>query len=118
MVNANHQTQQELRNVIAQNIKHARKRLFLTQETLAEKSGLAVQTINAIEGCRLGLSDTTAIKLAECLEIEVYLLYVPLELQTAPTEAELDELSKLIQEKTQKAISQCFRDYRRNKAKA
>ena len=44
-----------------------RKRLSLTQEKLAEKSGLSAQTINDIEGCRTWVSDKSLVKISEVL---------------------------------------------------
>lgn len=60
-------TQIELRGYLSQNIKTYRKRLALTQEKLAEKTGLSVQTINDIEGCRTWVSDKSLIKIADIL---------------------------------------------------
>lgn len=40
---------------------------MLTQEKLAEDTGLSAQTINDIEGCRTWVSDKTLVKLAEVL---------------------------------------------------
>ena len=62
-------TQIELREILSSNIKFYRKRLFLTQEKLAEKTGLSAQTINDIEGCRTWVSDKSLIKIAEALHI-------------------------------------------------
>lgn len=63
-------TQAELREILSSNIKFYRKRLFLTQEKLAEKAGLSAQTINDIEGCRTWVSDKSLIKIVEALHIE------------------------------------------------
>lgn len=60
-------TQLELRKSLAYNMKTFRKRLALTQENLAEETGLSVQTINDIEGCRTWVSDKSLIKIAEIL---------------------------------------------------
>lgn len=60
-------TQKELRQNLSNNIKMYRKRLFLTQEKLAEKTGLSAQTINNIEGCRSWVSDKSLIKISEIL---------------------------------------------------
>lgn len=57
----------ELRKNLSWNIKTFRKRLALTQEKLAEKTGLSDQTINDIEGCRTWVSDKSLIKIAESL---------------------------------------------------
>lgn len=62
-------TQNELREILSRNIKFYRKRLFFTQEKLAEKTGLSTQTINDIEGCRTWVSDKSLIKIAEALHI-------------------------------------------------
>lgn len=62
-------TQIELREILSSNIKFYRKRLFLTQEKLAEKTGLSAQTINDIEGCRTWVSDKSLIKISEALLI-------------------------------------------------
>ena len=62
-------TQNELREILSRNIKFYRKRLFFTQEKLAEKTGLSTQTINDIEGCRTWVSDKSLIKIAEALQI-------------------------------------------------
>ena len=60
-------TQTELRQNLSANIKMHRRRLSLTQEKLAEKSGLSAQTINDIEGCRTWVSDKSLIRIAEVL---------------------------------------------------
>lgn len=60
-------TQAELRQNLSANIKMHRKRLALTQEKLAEKSGLSAQTINDIEGCRTWVSDKSLVKISEVL---------------------------------------------------
>lgn len=60
-------TQTELRKNLSANIKMHRKRLSLTQEKLAEKSGLSVQTINDIEGCRTWVSDKSLVHISEAL---------------------------------------------------
>ena len=59
--------QLDLREILSQNIKERRKIYSLTQEKLAEETGLSAQTINDIEGCRTWVSDKTLIKLAEVL---------------------------------------------------
>ena len=40
---------------------------MLTQEKLAEETGLSAQTVNDIEGCRTWVSDKTLVKIAEIL---------------------------------------------------
>ena len=57
----------ELRKNLSFNIKQRRKLLTMTQEKLAEETGLSAQTINDIEGCRTWVSDKSLVKLAEIL---------------------------------------------------
>ena len=59
--------QQELREQLSRNIKQRRALYVLTQEKLAEKTGLSAQTINDIEGCRTWVSDKTLVRLADAL---------------------------------------------------
>jgi len=66
----------EIREILSRNVKEQRKRLGLTLEKLAELTGLAVQTINDIEGGRRWLSDKTITKLSAALNIESYQLLI------------------------------------------
>jgi transcriptional regulator with XRE-family HTH domain len=67
----------DLRRTLSLNIKKQRKILGLTQEKLAEATGLSSQTINDIEGCRMWVSDKTILKLAKILHIDAYQLFEP-----------------------------------------
>ena len=69
--------QEEIRRILAQNIKKRREILGFSQEQLAETTNLSVQTINTIEGCRTWVSDKTLSQLAQALKIEVFQLFVP-----------------------------------------
>ena len=66
-----------LRKVLSQNIKKYRSMEGISQEKLAERTGLSDQLIKDIEGCRSWVSDKTAIKLAIALNVEVYQLLYP-----------------------------------------
>ena len=66
----------EIRSVFARNVKEQRKKLGFTLEKLAELTGLAVQTINDIEGGRRWVSDKTITKLSTALQIESYQLFI------------------------------------------
>ena len=68
---------EQIRQILANNIKKRREILGLSQEKLAESADLSVQTINTIEGCRMWVSDKTATRLAKALHIEVFQLFVP-----------------------------------------
>ena len=69
-----------LRKNLSANIKRHREIHGLTQEKLAEKTGISANMINDIEGCRTWISDKTLVKLAGALKIETYRLFVPLTL--------------------------------------
>jgi transcriptional regulator with XRE-family HTH domain len=66
----------EIRGILSKNVKEQRKRLGFTLEKLAELTGLAVQTINDIEGGRRWVSDNTITKLSKALRIESYQLLI------------------------------------------
>jgi len=68
---------EEIRQILAQNIKKRREALGLTQEQLGEMTELSVQTINTIEGCRMWISDKSVTRLAKALNVEVFQLFMP-----------------------------------------
>ena len=61
----------------AKQILELRKKLSLTQNELAEKSGLSNQTIIRMEGGKLWPSEKTLCKISETLNIEPYKFFVP-----------------------------------------
>jgi len=69
-----------LRKTLSANIKKQREFLGITQEKLAEESGISANMVNDIEGCRSWISDKTLVKLASALKIETYRLFMPLTL--------------------------------------
>lgn len=99
--------QNELREILSFNIKQKRKLYLLTQEKLAELTGLSAQTINDIEGCRTWVSDKTLVKIAEILHAS------PSELLHQKSEEEnnnldLIQLKANLQEAVAKIISESF----------
>jgi len=66
-----------LRRVLATNLREHRKTLHLSQEKLAEITGLSWQTINSIECHRTWVSDKTLESLAGALKIEAFQLLIP-----------------------------------------
>ncbi|MDR0457193.1 MAG: helix-turn-helix transcriptional regulator [Treponema sp.] len=66
-----------IRIVLAQNVKRYRTTIQYSQEKLAEKAGLSVQTIKDIEGCRRWVSDLTLTKLAKALNTAEFQLILP-----------------------------------------
>jgi len=69
--------QETIRKVLAQNVKNYRTMLRYSQEKLAEKSGLSVQTIKDIEGYRRWVSDSSLTKLAKALKTAEFQLLLP-----------------------------------------
>ena len=67
----------EIRNILSKNVKEHRKRQGISQEKLAEITGLSVQTINDIEGCRKWVSDKTITKRSSAFNLECYQLLIP-----------------------------------------
>ena len=67
----------EIRVILAKNVKEHRKKQGVSQEKLAEITGLSVQTINDIEGCRKWVSDKTITKLSSAFHLECYQLLIP-----------------------------------------
>lgn len=86
-------TEQQLHETLSQNIKKYRKGKY-TQEQLAEKIGVSSQNINDIEGKRRWPRESTLIKIADALEIEVYQLFIPNDLSNIQIE-NTDENEKL-----------------------
>ncbi|MEE1213253.1 MAG: helix-turn-helix transcriptional regulator [Treponema sp.] len=99
--------QNELREILSFNIKQKRKLYSLTQEKLAELTGLSAQTINDIEGCRTWVSDKTLVKIAEILHSSPSeLLYQTDEEQK--NKIDLIQLKNKLQEAVVKSISESF----------
>ena len=86
-------TEQQLHETLSQNIKKYRKGKY-TQEQLAEKIGVSSQNINDIEGKRRWPRESTLIKIADALEIEVYQLFIPNDLSNIQIDA-TDENEKI-----------------------
>lgn len=99
-------TEQQLHETLSQNIKKYRKGLF-TQEQLAEKIGVSSQNINDIEGKRRWPRESTLIKIAEALKIEVYQLFIPNDLSNIKID-DSDENAK-IRAKIQEQLVSDFR---------
>ena len=105
----------EIRSVFAKNIKEQRKKLGFTLEKLAELTGLAVQTINDIEGGRRWVSDKTITKLSAALQTESYQLFIAdffsqNRKKDSPTQQLLD-LKKKIQKNVDSQIETQFSDF-------
>ena len=71
-----------IRMVFARNVKEYRIALHYSQEKLAEKTGLSVQTIKDIEACRRWISDNSLTKLSKALKIAEFQLLLPEKIET------------------------------------
>lgn len=87
--------QTSLRYILAANIKEQRRILGISQEKLAEISGLSWQTINSIECLRTWVSDNTLEILARAFEIDTFQLLMPPQVNTVISSDSFDALRKL-----------------------
>jgi transcriptional regulator with XRE-family HTH domain len=67
----------DLRKTLSQNIKKHRELLGISQEKLAESTGMSAMMIKDIEGCRTWVSDKTLIALASSLQTDIFRLFMP-----------------------------------------
>jgi transcriptional regulator with XRE-family HTH domain len=68
----------ELRAVLAENIKKYRNKRGWNQLLLAEKIGISANYLSAVETGKGWVSPLTLVKLAKALEIEVFELFMPI----------------------------------------
>jgi transcriptional regulator with XRE-family HTH domain len=66
-----------LRELFASNMRYYRKKKGLSQEKLAERVDVSMQTITDIECCRSWMSDETMSAIADALEVETFELFFP-----------------------------------------
>ena len=72
-----------------------RKELKMTQYELAGKSGLALQTINSLEGGRMWISDSSITSIAEVFGLEIYELFYPYDEKNTKNKNNLNNLKIL-----------------------
>jgi transcriptional regulator with XRE-family HTH domain len=96
----------ELRRILAANLKEQRNLLGLSQEKLAEMTGLSWQTVNSIECHRTWVSDKTLESLANTLKIEAFQLLLPMENANPPDLSPAEALRKL--NKAKRAFDDAF----------
>ena len=68
--------QDDVRKILAQNIKKRRKELGITQSKLAEFADISEPYMNDIERCQTWVSDKTLSKLAWALNIDIHELFI------------------------------------------
>ena len=65
---------EKLYEMIAENIRSERKKLCISQEKLAEKADLSVDTVKNLERGRQGMNLDTYLRIVQALEINPFLL--------------------------------------------
>ena len=70
-------TQEQLRSILSENIKIRRKKLNISQSKLAEMINMSSNYVTDIETQRTWVSDSTLVKIAAALGVEVYELLKP-----------------------------------------
>jgi len=67
---------EDLRKILSKNIRIQREIQGISQEKLAEITGISINMIKDIEGCRTWVSDKTLIKLASALKTDTFRLFM------------------------------------------
>lgn len=89
-------TQEDVRKILAKNIKNRRKELGITQIKLAELADISEPYMNDIERCQTWVSDKTLAKLAWALNLNLNELFINKEEQSEKSDKE-KELYNLFQ---------------------
>ena len=71
------ESMEQVKGLLALNIKALRKKSGFSQEKLAEAADLSTQSISDIEGCRTWVSDKTLERLAKTLNVSIFQLFMP-----------------------------------------
>jgi len=90
---------QDLRQILSVNLKEQRQLLGVSQEKLAEMTGLSWQTINSIECKRTWVSDSTLEALAAVFKIKTFQLLMPQETRAILSQNSTIALQKLAEAK-------------------
>ena len=88
-----------MRQILSANVKEQRQILGVSQEKLAEMTGLSWQTVNSIECKRTWVSDNTLEALAAVFKIETFQLLMPPETRAAISLNSTEALRKLAEAK-------------------
>lgn len=84
---------ENLRQVLAQNIKRRRKELGITQARLAEYADISETHMNSLERSETWIGETTFQKIAEALHTKPYKLLIPQEENTHTNAVSLDKIN-------------------------
>lgn len=93
--------QNDVRQLLAQNIKKQRKELGITQAKLAELAEISEPYMNDIERCQTWISDKTLAKLAWALKMDIYELFIQ-PVESKPSDKK--KISLIFQKQKQKTL--------------
>lgn len=91
--------QDDVRTLLARNIKIHRKTLGITQSKLAELAEISEPYMNDIERCQTWVSDKTLAKLAWALNVEIHELFAKLD--SPPAAEDKQRMHLLFQKRKQ-----------------
>lgn len=100
-------TPETLQRRLSLNMKRARKGLAFSQERLAEAANISSQMVNDIEGCRRWPSEKTLVKIADALQVDVSVLFLPETMGDAVTPAQ----RQMVVDDLQRIFSDSIRNY-------
>ncbi len=89
----------DLRKILSQNIRNARKSLHISQAKLAESANLSVSHIVDIEYCKTWVSDKALNSIAKSLNLEAYELLIPENVQNKAENHALQRIAGIIKGK-------------------
>lgn len=92
----------DLKKIFGARVKHYRKLAELTQEALAEKVGLSTHTISYIERSKNLVSMTKLPVLSSALGVELYKLFIDVDLEDT---SKIDEINKLLKTANNRQLS-------------
>ena len=93
--------EQEIRALLAENIKKYRNKRGWNQLLLAEKLDISANFLSEIETGKGWVSPLTLVKLANALEVNVFELFIPLNLQNStPNELENEKMKRFAKDLT------------------
>ena len=102
-------TEDELQTRVIQNIRALRKKAGLSQEQLADKADISRQLMNDIEGRRRWLSKKTLVKLANALEVDVHVFFIPSPQENETTRGIYDAITQEVVANIREAVDDALR---------
>lgn len=101
----------ELRGILSKNIKHYRGLRDWSQAKLAEKIGISTNFLADIETGKSWVSSLTLVKLANCFEINVYELFLPINIPNDETKHIIKNIIGDISAKIEHYLDQISQKY-------